>query len=155
MSETRVCPYCKFPLREDPDSCFSPPEECPYKDTPYPELCSLHDKIYFGKWRRMDASELDIRRAAGRIRRLLSGVRREVEREDNPSGRRHLGKAEELLSRAEALDNPYERVRYLDSSLSYIHHALNDLLHERGAKPHDPSDYERFYDIILPFREEW
>src|SRR4030042_4193056 len=32
---------------------------------------------------------------------------------------------------------------------------INDLLREKGARLPNPADYERHYDTILPFQEDW
>ena len=36
---------------------------CPYQGEPYIGLRAGHDQIYFGRWRRMDATSIDLRRA--------------------------------------------------------------------------------------------
>ncbi len=60
-------------------------------------------------------------------------------RPDTPCGNVHLARAS--ISR--------EDLR------SFIHHAINDLLQEKKARLHSPADYERHYDVILPFKEDW
>jgi hypothetical protein len=39
-------------------------------------------------------------------------------------------------------------------ALSYIHHAINDLLQEKQAKLHPPADYEKHHEVVLPFKED-
>jgi len=69
-------------LEEDKDAGFKIPPQCPYLNASYPELCSLHDKLYFGKWRKMVAVPGDIKRAYAKLRQLLSKVE-EVVQEEN------------------------------------------------------------------------
>jgi len=149
------CPVCNAPLEEDRDAGFRIPPQCPYLGALYPELCALHDKLYFGKWRRMEAGPNEIQRGYGKLGRLLSMARDIVERENGDQARHHLLKAGEAFAMADAKENPYSSVKFMDQALSYIHHALNDLLREKRAKLHSPADYERHYDVILPFKEDW
>jgi hypothetical protein len=51
-------------------------------------------------------------------------------------------------------EEPYSSVKHMDQALSYIHHAINDLLREKKGKLHSPADYENHYDVILPFKED-
>jgi hypothetical protein len=153
------CPACKFVFSNEQleyrISGFKAPSECPYSTTPYPELCSLHDKIYFGKWRKMDAEAFDVRRAYERIARLLSMIQETAAREDARAAREHIDKSSSELALADPDAEPFISVKFLDRALSYAHHAINDLLREKGARLHDPADYERHYDTILPFKEDW
>ena len=153
------CPACKFVFStaqmEYRNSGFTAPPECPYSTTPYPELCSFHDKIYFGKWRKMDAEASDVRRAYQRIARLLSMLK-EVAAHGKARGTQvNIDKSSAELAMAVPEDEPFESVKYMDRALSYAHHAINDLLREKGAKLHNPADYEKHYDTILPFKEDW
>ena len=149
------CPVCNVPLEEDRDAGFRIPPQCPYSGTAYPELCALHDKLYFGRWRKMEADPNDIRRGYAKLGRLLTRMKDAVEREDVAEARQDLRNAEEALALADAYGEPYSSVKFMDQALSYIHHALNDLLREKRAKRHSPADYERHYDVILPFKEDW
>ncbi len=137
------------------DAGFKFPPECPYLDTAYPELCSLHDKAYFGKWRKMEADRNDIKRGYRKLERLLSMMKEVAERENIEAARGDIWKAEEAFAMANANGEPYSSVKFMDQALSYIHHALNDLLQAKGAKLHSPADYERHYDVVLPFKEDW
>ena len=171
MGKPFRCPVCHTPLVEDVDAGFKIPSQCPYENTAYPELSALHDKIYFGKWRKMDADPNDIKRAYAKIAHLLSRMDDVIGIEKVEPARRNFEKADEALSKADAGGDPYSSIKHMDQTLSYIlldslrlkttvkkninvHHALNDLLHAKKAKPHFPSDYERHYDVILPFKED-
>ncbi len=155
MEETSRCPVCNAPLAEDRDAGYRIPPQCPYSATSYPELCALHDKLYFGKWRKMEADPSDIRRGHRKLGRLLALMRNAVEEENLEPARRNLRNSEDALAMADPDGEPYASVKFMDQALSYIHHALNDLLHARRSKLHSPADYERHYDVILPFKEDW
>src|SRR3989304_1747640 len=120
-----------------------------------PELGSIHDKLYFGKWRKMEADPNDIKRAFAKLGRLLSKMKEIVEKENLEPARQDLKKAGEAFVMADADEDPYSSIKHMDQTLSYIHHAINDLLQEKKAKLHSPPDYERHYDVILPFKEDW
>jgi len=153
------CPACKFVFSTGPmeyrDSGFKAPTECPYSTTPYPELCSFHDKIYFGKWRKMDAEAFDVRKAYERIVRLLSMIKEMAAHEEARGARVNIDKSFAELAMAVPEEEPFESVKYMDRALSYAHHAINDLLLGKGSRLHNPADYERHYDTILPFKEDW
>ena len=148
------CPVCNAPLEEDKDAGFRIPPQCPYLDTLYPELCSLHDKLFFGKWRKMVAVPNDIKRAYANLGRLLAKVDEVARKENAVQARRDVRNAYSALGEANPDDEPYASVKHMDQTLSYIHHAINDLLQEKRAKPHSPSDYEIHYDVVLPFKED-
>jgi len=155
MERPYRCPVCNTPLEEDKDAGFKILPQCPYLDTAYPELCALHDKLYFGKWRKMEAEQNDIKRAYSKLARFLSKVKEVVEEENIEPARQHIRNASEVFAMANADEDPYSSVKYMDQALSYIHHAINDLLHEKRVKIHSPADYERHYNTILPFKEDW
>jgi hypothetical protein len=155
MERPYRCPVCNAPLEEDKDAGFRIPPQCPYLETEYPELCALHDKLYFGKWRKMEADPIDIKKGYVKLERLLSMMKEVVGREHVESARKDIRKAEDALAMANTNEEPYSSIRYMDQALSYIHHALNDLLQEKRAKLHSPADYERHYDVVLPFKEDW
>ena len=154
MERPYRCPVCNAPLEEDKDAGFKIPPRCPYLDTAYPELCALHDKLYFGKWRKMEAGPNDIKRAFAKIGRLLSKMKEVVEKENLEPARQDLKKAAAAFAMANMDADPYSSIKFMDQALSYLHHAINDLLQEKKAKLHSPADYEKHYDVILPFKED-
>ena len=155
MERPYRCPVCNTPLEEDKDAGFKIPPRCPYSGTAYPEQCALHDKLYFGKWRKMEAGPIDIKRGYAKLGRLMAMMKEVVERENVEPAREDIQKAEDAFAMANAIEEPYSSVKFMDQALSYIHHAINDLLQEKKAKLHSPADYERHYDVILPFKEDW
>jgi len=148
------CPVCNTLLEEDRDAGFKIPPQCPYRNSSYPELCSLHDKLYFGKWRKMAAVPSEIKRAYAKLGQLLSQVKEVVREENILQAQRDVQKACDALSMANPEEEPYASVMHMDQALSYIHHAINDLLQEKQAKLHSPADYEMHYDVVLPFKED-
>jgi hypothetical protein len=141
-------------MEEDKDAGFRVPPQCPYLDTLYPELCSLHDKLYFGKWRKMVAVPGDIKRAYAKLGHLLSKVEEVVRKENIVQAKQDVRCAYDALAAAYPDEEPYASVKHMDQALSYIHHAINDLLQEKRGRLHSPADYEIHYDVVLPFKED-
>ena len=102
----------------------------------------------------MEADRNDIKRAYSKLARFLSKMNEVVEKETIEPARQHIRNASEVFAMANADEDPYSSVKYMDQALSYIHHAINDLLLGRKAKLHSPADYQRHYDIILPVKED-
>ena len=129
---------------------------CPYQGVPYTELRAGHDQIYFGRWRRMDATTIDLRRGYHQLERLLDKIAVALETEDIPAARSDLEKAFEALHTAGPGEEGPEALRYMDHALSYAHRVIGDLLHEKGVSPHSPADFAEWYDAgEVPFREDW
>lgn len=96
----------------------------------------------------------DIKRAYAKLGQLLPMVE-EISRNGNSmQARQDVRKACDALAMANPDDEPYASVKHMDQALSYIHHAINDLLQEKQAKLHSPADYEMHYDVVLPFKED-
>jgi len=130
--------------------------ECPYKGGAFMGLRAGHDLLYFGRWRRMDATAIDVRKAHHQMKRLLGEIAISLETEDIPPARKDLEKALEALYTAESGEGGPDALRYLDHALSYAHRVIGDLLHEKGLPPHSPADFAGWYDAgEVPFREDW
>ena len=119
-------------------------------------LRAWHDLLYFGRWRRMDATSIDVRKAHHQMKRLLGEIAIALESGDFPPARKDLEKALEALYTAESGEGGPDALRYLDHALSYAHRVIGDLLHEKGLAPHSPADFAEWYDAgEVPFREDW
>jgi len=90
MGNPYRCPVCNTLMEEDKDAGFKIPPQCPYRNALYPELCSLHDKLYFGKWRKMEAHPADIERAYAKLGQLLSRVQAVIREENIPQARQDV-----------------------------------------------------------------
>jgi hypothetical protein len=131
-------------------------EMCPYQDRGYAALRAGHDRIYFGKWRKLDSTTTDFRRAYRQIGRHLKAIGSVLEMKDLPAAKRDLGKAIESYQAVDPEGESPDALRFLDHALSYAHLAIDDLLHEEGQPPHDPMEFSKWYDAVeVPFKEEW
>jgi hypothetical protein len=103
----------------------------------------------------MDAEAIDVRKAYERIARLLSMIKEMAAQENTRGALANIDKSSAELAIAVPEEEPFESVKYMDRALSYAHHAINDLLLGKGSRLHNPADYERHYETILPFKEDW
>ena len=153
------CPVCgaehfSAPVREK--AAHPGGGACPYQGGPYAGLRAGHDQLYFGRWRRMEATAIDLRRASRQLERLLHEIGKALETEDIPAARKDLEKALEALHGAESGEGEPDSLRSLDHALSYAHRVIGDLLHEKGLPPHSPADFADWFDAgEVPFREDW
>ena len=129
---------------------------CPYEGLACAELRAGHDRIYFGRWRKMEAASTDVRRAYHQIGRHLSAIGQALSGKDLPAARRALDKAVEAFRSEDPRDESPDLLRLMDHALSYAHRAIDDILHEAGLPPHDPMDFAEWYDAVeVPFRDVW
>jgi hypothetical protein len=154
-----TCSVCGAELSYDPRKA---PKDaagkvaCPYDRLAHAALRAGHDRIYFGRWRKMEATPGDIRRAYNQIERHLRDISRVIEGRDLPAARRDLLKAYEALHLGDPREGGPEVLRFMDHALSYAHRTIDDLLHEEGMPPHDPMAFSEWYDVAeVPFRDEW
>ena len=153
------CPKCGATLRGGSPGAGTDsarPPGCPYSGLAYAALRAGHDAIYFGPWRRMDASSLEVRRAYHRIGRHLAAIADVLGARDLPAAARDLALATDAYRAADPGAESRDALRFLDNALSYAHRAIDDLLHDQGLPPHRPMDFAEWYDAVeVPFRDEW
>ncbi len=154
-----TCPACGADLAFEAHLAKKGPDGkdvCPYLGRPYAELRAVHDTIYFGKWRKMDAAAVDVRRAYRQLGRHLKAIGEVLKKKDLPAARRDLGRAIEAFHAGDPEGESLDALRFMDHALSFAHSAIDDLLHEEGLPPHDPMEFSAWYDAVeVPFREEW
>ncbi|MCL5884109.1 MAG: zinc-ribbon domain-containing protein [Deltaproteobacteria bacterium] len=154
-----VCPACGAALTYDSRKALKGTGgkvACPYEGLAYAELRAGHDRIYFGPWRKLNASPIDVRRVYHRIGRHLSAIGQVLRDKDLPAATRDLAKAVEAFQTGDPREGDSDVLRLMDHALSYAHRAIDDLLHEEGLPPHNPMDFAEWYDAAeVPFRDEW
>ena len=153
-----TCPACKAELVYGPGKRTSSSGgeiPCPYLHLPFAELRAGHDQIYFGPWRKAEASQTDIRRAYNQLGRHLNAIGDTLAGKELPSARCDLAKAREAFLSADPREDPPDLIRLLDNALSYAHRVIDDLLHESGLPSHHPMDFESWYDTSeVPFHDD-
>jgi hypothetical protein len=149
------CPTCGAELRFEPAGGGGRPG-CPYDGLWYAELRAGHDAVYFGAWRKIEASPFEVRRAYEQLRRHLDRIARTLDGKDLPAAHRDLALAAEAYHGVDPTDLSGNDLRLLDHTLSFAHRVIDDLLHEKGLPPHHPMDFAEWYDAVeVPFQDEW
>ncbi len=153
------CPNCGAELRCASRGAGTGPggkPGCPYDGLAYASLRAGHDALYFGAWRGIDASPMEVRRAYHRIGRHLAAIGQALTGQDLPAAERDLARAVEAHQAADPSEESPDSLRFMDNALSFAHRVIDDLLHERGLPPHQPMDFSEWYDRVdVPFRDEW
>jgi hypothetical protein len=148
------CGHCGAELRGPVPTRGTTPR-CPYDALPHAALRAGHDAIYFGPWRRIDASPLEVRRAYRRIGQHLEAIRKVLAGENLPAAAGDLSLGFDAYHAADPDGESGDALRFMDNALSYAHRAIDDLLISRGLPPHHPMDFEEWYDAVeVPFQEE-
>lgn len=126
----------------------------PYRPLPLARLREAHDRLYFGRWRTPGATERDLQRTYAQLGRYLGLLAEEVQRSRAIEARRSLTKARRAYAKGDPQVHGSEAIRSLDNALSFAHSALNGLLSQTRVPPHNPADFESFYDVVgVPFRD--
>lgn len=153
------CPGCGAELTHDSRKARERPggkDACPYEGLALADLRASHDRIYFGRWRKMDSSPIDVQRAYHQIGRHLSAIGQFLRKRDLPAARRDLALAIEAFQAGDPREGSPDLLRFMDHALSYAHRVIDDLLHEEGLPSHDPMAFAEWYDAAeVPFKEEW
>ncbi len=154
-----ICSACGAELTYDPAKALARSGGmvlCPYEGLACAELRAGHDRIYFGRWRKMEATSVDVRRAYHQLGRHLSAIAQALREKDLPAARHDLALAVDAFQTEDPAGNSPELLRLMDHALSYAHRAIDDLLHETGLPPHNPMDFAEWYDAVeVPFRDVW
>ncbi len=131
------------------------PPSAPYRGLLHAHLREAHDHLYYGQWRGLSSSILDLQRGYHQLGEYLESLEREVTLAGSTEAKTYLEKAQNAYLRADPTACPNADTINLDNALSYAHYALNCLLRKRGVPNHNPDAFEAFYDVAsVPFREE-
>lgn len=131
------------------------PPSAPYRGLRYARLRHGHDHLYYGRWRGLSASIMDLQRAHHQLGEHLETLEREVTEAGSAEAKTYLEKALNAHLRADPRSYPDSAMLSLDNALAYAHHSLNYLLRREGAQNHDPEAFQSFHDVAsVPFREE-
>ena len=152
------CPNCGAELRSGAPEAGprSGRPGCPYDGLSYAELRAGHDGLYFGSWRKIEASPFEVRRAYQQLRRHIDLIGSALDGQDLPAARRDLALAVEAYDAVEPAEISGNDLRLMDHTLSFAHRVIDDLLHEKGLPPHSPMDFAEWYDAVeIPFRDAW
>jgi hypothetical protein len=143
---------------ENVDACnrradeLAAPPSLPYRNLPFARLREAHDQLFYGSWREPTWTLRDLERAHRQLGRYMDRLATEVERSRSAEAKSHFAKAMRAYSPVDRDSYAEAALKELDSALSSCHCALNALLRSYRLPPHDPKDFEVYYDTRnVPF----
>lgn len=114
-----------------------------YDGLPYQEARFLHDRIYFGPWRKPGASSNDILRGRNQLDNLLRSIKKSVNssRENLPAVHLDLNRADGALRDQAKRGEDSDLTIRMDAALQYAHRAIDGLLASIGLPSHNTIEY--------------
>jgi hypothetical protein len=117
-----------------------------YAGLEYPDIRQLHDRIYYGKWRSVSATDADLDEAWRQLQQYVALLGAEVVPDAPSDFQDYLGKATSALARSDPrVDGSAELFQAMNAALSYGHRVLNLLLRSCGEANHVTRDFARYY----------
>ncbi|HEX9900599.1 MAG TPA: hypothetical protein VGC81_15350 [Candidatus Methylomirabilis sp.] len=117
----------------------------PYAELLFGRIREIHDQVYFGRWRREDATENDLQGAKGRLAEFVGLLVREAGSNPPLDQRDYLDKTLGAFRDAQTLQGS-ELLLALNNTLSYGHRLLNFLLRARGEPNHVSRDFAKYHE---------
>jgi hypothetical protein len=120
------------------------------KKPPYTELGlggirEIHDRVYFGRWRREDATENDLQGARRHLSEFVDLLVREAASNPPPDQRDYLDKTLAAFQDVQTRQGS-EFLLAINNVLSYGHRLLNFLLRARGEPNHVSRDFAKYHE---------
>jgi hypothetical protein len=117
----------------------------PYTELLFGRIREIHDRVYFGRWRREDATEDDLQGAKRQLAEFVDLLVRETGSTPPPDQRDYLDKALGAFRDAQTFQGS-ELLLALNNTLSYGHRLLNFLLRARGEANHVSRDFAKYHE---------
>jgi hypothetical protein len=117
----------------------------PYTELLFGRLREIHDRVYFGRWRREDATENDLQMTRRQLAEFVDLLVREAGNTPPPDQRDYLNKTLGAFRDTQTLQGS-ELLLALNNTLSYGHRLLNFLLRVRGEPNHVSRDFAKYHE---------
>ena len=117
----------------------------PYTELLFGRIREIHDRVYFGRWRREDATENDLQITRRQLAEFVDLLVREAGSNPPLDQRDYLDKTLGAFRDAQTLQGS-ELLQALNSTLSYGHRLLNFLLRARGEPNHVSRDFAKHHE---------
>jgi len=117
----------------------------PYTELLFGRIREIHDRVYFGRWRREDATENDLQGATRQLAEFVDLLVREAGSNPPPDQRDYLDKTLGAFRDTQTLRGS-ELLLALNNTLSYGHRLLNFLLRARGEPNHVSRDFAMYHE---------
>lgn len=119
----------------------------PYTELLFGRIREIHDRVYFGRWRREDATENDLQGARRQLAEFVDLLVREAGSNPPLDQRDYLDKTLGAFRDAQTLQGS-ELLLALNNALSYGHRLLNFLLRGRGEPNHASRDFAKYHESL-------
>ena len=117
----------------------------PYAELLFGRIREIHDQVYFGRWRREDATENDLQDARRQLAEFVDLLVREAGSTPPLDQRDYLDKTLGAFRDAQTFQGS-ELLLALNNTLSYGHRLLNFLLRARGEPNHVSRDFAKHHE---------
>jgi len=117
----------------------------PYTQLLFGRIREIHDRVYFGRWRREDSTENDLQGATRQLAEFVNLLVREAGSNPPLDQRDYLDKTLGAFRDAQTLQGS-ELLLALNNTLSYGHRLLNFLLRDRGEPNHVSRDFAKYHE---------
>ncbi len=117
----------------------------PYTALPFGRIREIHDRVYFGRWRRDDATDIDLQLARRQLAEFVDLLVRETGSSPPLDQRDYLEKTLGAFRDAQTFQGS-ELLLALNNTLSYGHRLLNFLLRARGEPNHVSRDFAKYHE---------
>jgi hypothetical protein len=115
----------------------------PYSELLFGRIREIHDRVYFGRWRREDATENDLQAARRQLAEFVNLLVREAGSTPPLDQGDYLDKTLGAFRDAQTFQGS-ELLLALNNTLSYGHRLLNFLLRARGEPNHVSRDFAKY-----------
>ena len=117
----------------------------PYTGLLFGRIREIHDRVYFGRWRREDATENDLQITRRQLAEFVDLLVREAGSNPPLDQRDYLDKTLGAFRDAQTFQGS-ELLLALNNTLSYGHRLLNFLLRARGEPNHVSRDFAKYHE---------
>lgn len=117
----------------------------PYTELLFGRIREIHDRVYFGRWRREDATEDDLQGARRQLAEYVDLLVRQAGSTPPPDQRDYLDKTLAAFQDVQTQQGS-ELLLALNNTLSYGHRLLNYLLRARGEANHVSRDFAKYHE---------
>ena len=119
----------------------------PYTELLFGRIREVHDRVYFGRWRREDATENDLQVTRRQIAEFVDLLVRETESNPPPDQHDYLDKTLAAFKDVQTRQGS-ELLLAINNVLSYGHRLLNFLLRAKGEPNHVSRDFAKYHESL-------
>ena len=119
----------------------------PYTELLFGRIREIHDRVYFGRWRREDATENDLQVTRRQLAEFVDLLVRETGNNPSSDQRDYLDRTLTAFKDVQTRQGS-ELLLAINNVLSYGHRLLNFLLRARGEPNHVSRDFAKYHESL-------